>query len=1034
MRSAVLWEKYSAQREILRSDFAEQLRINMSSLVGNAQDADVLLVAADGSKLPAHQCILRQRAPGFYNRFIEPTVSAAPLDRGASGVLEVAVGDVDSAGLRFFISSVYTEDEVAQLPEKSDESMREDDNDRDDTASQGSQRTFKMDESTDFEELNQDEDRENDEPDLTQHGGSLETSETAYTSRPEDVASIVTPPECTMTSFRELAAESPMCTSYSSDRLDSRLSVRESSVDRGRKESLPETSAGKFIRFDETSREGSTLSDRSPSRESLGKQKHIFQMFIGLGGNSSIGTPDADMWHSAPGPEGIRSRTTMAKRLSVTSLNSLTSIDLTPNRDGSIPAPDRNPSSKLASDLLNMYLKNIDTDVIIKTDNGELFAHRCILSATCPYFKNQLHKHQRYQIELKGYSRTAVHFFLSFLYGGLTTIGDDVDVWELVSLGTHLNMDNLIRVVLLHFRANKCHFFHRPCATCVSAVFDALPQFHAIKCLRPLYEEALSWQAKHFARIWKGRVFMHLNSRWQKECFEALVRDMDEESIIDVLLGCERLQASLPRSRCGAASEAVEILVADVLEYCQEFLLQAFDAVVTSETFKAQGKGLALNLSLIEDVFPTLVHSLSADTAIRTYLGLCSLIKTIKFQPHSPGKKPVLSVPLDEWSPRFINLVRRLYELVDKHLLHYAASVVKAEAWNQLSFADQQRIQEAGIFVEMRQPRAPPPKFSSFNRTYKRSSSAGVQLVGEIHERTRSLERSRPFSVIGQLTEDVELPPQQNRRMEVIQEKAPRRANSMKESSGRPASREVDKTSTPASLSPRLTASKLLQQKPAEKGILRANSAEDASVKTSSSPKGSPRRRWDSENKDAAVITTIEEFTEEHRLERQKTQTVMGESTNKALLPEVSPSTSKNIADKPKSVVKPIVKCGQPLSAVVAAGKGTTSATSVNMQNRMKAATRSAINQPHPTVSSLNDATRGSNATVTSKGRIGNATSRVSVSVSHAIALGTEKNKRRLMSGLSKKEHSRPMAETSKIPRSPKAARKSTAGGANRRA
>uniref|UniRef100_F1KSA2 BTB/POZ domain-containing protein 8 n=2 Tax=Ascaris TaxID=6251 RepID=F1KSA2_ASCSU len=1045
MRSAILWEKYFAQRELLQAELAQQLRINMSTLVGNICDADVLLVAADGSKLPAHQCILQQRAPGFYRRHIEPTVAATPRDANTGGLLEVAVGDIDSAGLRFFIRSVYTEDEVSQLPDKIDEVMREhDDDDKDDrAASQASQHTCTMEESTEFEELNpateEDDERRSEEHSASQ-GDSLEASKNTSMCQLTDVtntASMMPERAPTMTSFRELAADSPMCTSLSSERLDSRLSTRDESltrqesIERERKRSIADMSSGKFIRFDETMQNEPNSNVEQERHSSAGGSKHIFQMFIGLSGNT-----DGEMWHSAPGPEGIRGRAMMARRLSVTSLTSLTSIDLTPNYDGSMPIADRNPSCKLAADLLNMYLKNIDTDVVVKTDNGELFAHRCILSATCPYFKNQLQKHQKNQIELKGYSRTAVHFFLSFLYGGLTSIGDDVDVWELVSLATHLNMDSLTRVVLLHFRANKCHLFHRPCATCVSAVFDALPQFYAIKCLRPLYDEALSWQAKHFARIWKGRVFMHLNPRWQKECFETLVREMDEESVIDVLLGCERLQMSLPRSKSKVASEVVQGLVADVLEYCQEFLMQSFDTLIGSEAFKAQGKGLALNLSLLEDVLPTLVRSLSADTAIRTYLNLLELFKTIQSQSPSPKRtSSSMSIPIDEWSPRFLNLVRRLYELIDRHLLHYAASVVKAEAWNQLSEADQQRIQDTGIFVEMRQPKAPPPKLSSFNRTYKRSASAGVQMsVGNMHERTRSLERARQFSVIEQVIEDIE-PPVQGNQMEVIEEKiifeVHRRANSMKERSTNAIRYETEpKTSiseerqtshsTSSSSNLKLEHRKSTENRP----LLKADSIETSMKATTSSAKENPRRRWSSSGKEPQKKQ--EEILEEQRLERQNTHTVMVSSANKGALPHITSSqgqpSSKKGSDKPKSVVKPMVKENQPSTIVASTSSKATHASTSQVKAKTLPRTGTSLTSRviHPV-----STTRGPTASTTA--------SRIPASSaihSAAQGLGIEKTKRRLPKEQTKKDQSRSVQSSSKIPRSPKTARKSATNSA----
>ncbi|KAH7714080.1 BTB/POZ domain-containing protein 8 [Aphelenchoides avenae] len=813
--SGPTWDLFNAQREQLQARIATKLRENMAALVGDRETSDLLLVSADGRKLPAHLCILRQRAPVFFQRYVEPTLDAVPRDpKRWARPLEIAVGDVDSAGLAFFIRSVYTEDEIAQLPGEVIPDAVDDAGDRKDDGT-GGDHSARTDDTfgTPHKQLNGASFRHRGSEagaSLSKEGStnttdSLDSSRCASTSHLYDVtnrqlaasqdmsASFPSPDELQrkifeqqqsaptrgpiMTSFRELAqSRESMAMSGYSDRSAGMDENRDAASESHYRETTATKGMScKFIRLDEAGSRTSGSAPQSPARRPR-PAKSIFPMFIGLSGESSpktITDQISDMTQSLPGNvlddhEGllcaspmsssvgsgsIRGRAMLARRLSVSSLTSLTSIDLTPTHDGPPPAFDRNPASKLASDMLDMYLTGVDTDATVVAEDGELKCHKCVLYATCDFFRDKLTSSSR--VELKGYTKATVNFALSFLYGGLTCIPDDVDVWEVLSLAEELEMKELVEVAVLHLKTQKCHFFHRPCASCVSAVFDALPQFHDNKHLQCLFDEAMSWQARHFSRIWKGRVFLHLNARWQKECFEALVQGITEDNVIEVLLGCEKLQVALARVKAQQPAQMVQQMVTDIVEYCTDFLISSFDLIVASTSFSAQGKGLALNLSLIEDVFPTLIHSLCADVAIRTYINLKDLIIQVHTQPRSPRKSAnTFNVPDDEWSPRFLNLCRRLYELTDKHLLHYAASVVKAEAWSQLSEAEQNRIQECGIFVEMRLPRAPPPQLSSFNRAYKRSSSVGLQQYpAGTGERARSLERPRPISTYPHLVD-----------------------------------------------------------------------------------------------------------------------------------------------------------------------------------------------------------------------------------------------------------------------------------------
>uniref|UniRef100_A0A7E4VFN7 BTB domain-containing protein n=1 Tax=Panagrellus redivivus TaxID=6233 RepID=A0A7E4VFN7_PANRE len=788
--NSLLWEQFSTQRDKIINTLRAKLQEDMAALIGHSETADLVLVAADGRKTPAHICILRQRAPVFFQRHVAPTLltRTARQTRAHGGPVEVAVGDVDSAGLAFFIRSVYTDEEIAQLGAVEEHRDNEDfhnyDIDDDETGGRsGGSGGFAGGRSIDEDDTPRQQDRDslNDAPGVSDQGPvEAEKPPTpvqqTFASTPAKKAikresdsgfhqpnSVEKPDDSgppAMTSFRELASDSPMCLSNYSERSQYDIMEEdETEVDTAR----TYDQHGKFARLDDSgissSRNDSPIKQRKTSTK-------IFPMFIGFGNNDSSdmtqSMPDTSATfstnqYSSPnmlGAGSIRGRAMLARRLSVTSLTSLTSIDLTPTTESVVPVDDKLPCSKLAADLLDMYVKSVDTDVVVTTDDGDLHAHKCILWATCPSFRKSLKTSNR--IELRGFSQKSINFLLTFLYGGVTCIPDDVQVWDVVSLATHLNLDGLAQVAILHLKTHKCHFFHRPCASCVSATFDALPQLQSIKCLNPLYAEAMQWQSRHFSRIWKSRVFLHMDEQWQRECRDALVAEVNEETIIETLLGAEKLQASLPRIKTAALAESVQSLVADVVEYCTDFLTSSFDLVVGSKSFKSYGKGLALNLGLMEELLPPLVHSLSADVAIRTFITLRDLLieiqtaveqQTMIQAQRSPQRRSdEFRIPLNDWSNRFIHLCRRLFESTDKHLLHYAFSVVKCDAYNLLSADEKARIEEAGIFVEMRMPRAPPPKLSSFNRAYKRSSSVGIGAgPGGRHDRTRSLERPRPI-------------------------------------------------------------------------------------------------------------------------------------------------------------------------------------------------------------------------------------------------------------------------------------------------
>lgn len=97
---------------------------NKNPLAGS----DVLLIANDGAEISAHICILRQRKPIFFARYLQPLIDSTPRGPSTSKLI-CQINDLNSVGLQLFLRSVYTDEEVLtfEITEENNNSNNKDD-------------------------------------------------------------------------------------------------------------------------------------------------------------------------------------------------------------------------------------------------------------------------------------------------------------------------------------------------------------------------------------------------------------------------------------------------------------------------------------------------------------------------------------------------------------------------------------------------------------------------------------------------------------------------------------------------------------------------------------------------------------------------------------------------------------------------------------------------------------------------------------------------------------------------------------------
>ncbi|KRY49586.1 BTB/POZ domain-containing protein 8 [Trichinella britovi] len=103
--------RYHVEKLNLKSTVAKNLRDAMESLIGDLSSfADILLESNDGVRLAVHSCILKCRAPEFYNNHIAAIFESKADDYCSPLPRVVPISEMDFNCMSKFVHKIYTDD------------------------------------------------------------------------------------------------------------------------------------------------------------------------------------------------------------------------------------------------------------------------------------------------------------------------------------------------------------------------------------------------------------------------------------------------------------------------------------------------------------------------------------------------------------------------------------------------------------------------------------------------------------------------------------------------------------------------------------------------------------------------------------------------------------------------------------------------------------------------------------------------------------------------------------------------------------
>ncbi|TVK90587.1 hypothetical protein Baya_2668 [Bagarius yarrelli] len=206
-------------------------------------------------------------------------------------------------------------------------------------------------------------------------------------------------------------------------------------------------------------------------------------------------------------------------------------------------------ASGLGADLLALYERGESCDISIQVGDRVFSAHRAILCARSQYFRAMLcgswMESSRQCITLQGLGPDEMEVLLLFMYGATLDLPTGSNVSQVVLAADMLGLEGLKDVAEMVLIRDYCRFFPKPVEGVQKSILECLAISHSIG-LHSLYNLCVRWIAEHFVKCWSERNFSILPPELQRDCLNAVTKNMTVQTSVTVLCGTEQLIGSLP--------------------------------------------------------------------------------------------------------------------------------------------------------------------------------------------------------------------------------------------------------------------------------------------------------------------------------------------------------------------------------------------------------------------------------------------------------------------------------------------------------